>query len=176
MKVARRAMIEKGLLPDFSVEVIAELAGIQTSEGIDDEKIRDLRDVLWASIDNDDTHDIDQLTAAQAMPGDAAKILVAVADVDAIVRSGSAINGHARRNTTSVYTAVEIFPMLPEKLSTDLSSLSFEEDRLAFVVEMLIDRDESLQTSDIYRACVCNHAKLAYNSTAAWLDGIGNAP
>ena len=101
-RIARRAMIEKGLLPDFSDEAIAELAGIQTPAVTDGEKVRDLRNILWASIDNDDTRDIDQLTAAQAMPGDAVKILVAVADVDAIVKNGSAIDDHARRNTTSV--------------------------------------------------------------------------
>jgi exoribonuclease-2 len=175
-RIARRAMIEKGLLPDFSDEAIAELAGIQTPAVIDDEKVRDLRDILWASIDNDDTRDIDQLTAAQAMTGDAVKILVAVADVDAIVRGGSAIDDHARRNTTSVYTAAEIFPMLPEKLSTDLTSLNFNGNRLAIVVEMLVGRDGSLQASDIYRAHVYNRAKLAYNGIAAWLEGIGNAP
>jgi VacB/RNase II family 3'-5' exoribonuclease len=175
MKIARRAMIEKGLLPDFSEEVIAELGGLQ-SAAIDDGSIRDLRDVLWASIDNDDTRDIDQLTAAQAVTGDAVKILVAVADVDSMVRNGSAIDVHARRNTTSVYTAAAMFPMLPEKLSTDLTSLTFSEERPAIVVEMLIGRDGSLQASDIYRARVCNHAKLAYNSTAAWLEGIADAP
>ncbi len=174
--IARRAMIEKGLLPDFSDEAMAELAGMQTPAIIDDERIRDLRDILWSSIDNDDTRDIDQLTAAQAMPGDAVKILVAVADVDAMVRNGSAIDDHARRNTTSIYTAAEIFPMLPEKLSTNLTSLTFNEDRPAIVVDMLIGRDGSLQASDIYRAHVCNHAKLAYNGIAAWLEGIGNAP
>ena len=110
------------------------------------------------------------------MPGDSVKILVAIADVDAIVKNGSAIDDHARRNTTSVYTAAETFPMLPEKLSTNLTSLSFNEDRLAIVVELLIGRDGALLASDIYRAHVCNHAKLAYNSMAAWLEGIGNAP
>jgi exoribonuclease-2 len=103
-------------------------------------------------------------------------ILVAVADVDAIVRSGSAIDEHARRNATSVYTAAEIFPMLPERLSTNLTSLGFNEDRLAMVVEMVIGPDGSLLASDIYRAYVCNRAKLAYNSVAAWLEGVGNAP
>jgi exoribonuclease-2 len=101
-RIARRAMIEKGLLPDFSDEAIAELAGIQTPAVTDGEKVRDLRNILWASIDNDDTRDIDQLTAAQAMSGDSVMILVAVADVDAIVKNGSAIDDHARRNTTSV--------------------------------------------------------------------------
>ena len=139
-------------------------------------QVRDLRDLLWASIDNDDSRDLDQLTVAEAMPGDKVKILVAVADVDSIVKNGSAIDDHARHNTTSVYTAATIFPMLPEKLSTDLTSLNFNEDRLAIVVEMVIGADGSLQDSDIYRARVRNHAKLAYNSVAAWLEGNGIVP
>jgi VacB/RNase II family 3'-5' exoribonuclease len=105
------------------------------------------------------------------MPEDKIKILVAVADVDSVVKNGSAIDGHARHNTTSVYTAATIFSMLPEKLSTDITSLGFNADRLAVVVEMVVGEDGSVETSDIYRACVRNRAKLAYNSVAAWLDG-----
>ena len=142
----------------------------------DPREIRDLTDLLWASIDNDDSRDLDQLTVAEALPGDKVKIRVAVADVDALVKDGSAIDEHARHNTTSVYTAAEIFPMLPEKLSTDLTSLNFDEERLAVVVEMVIGADGSLQDSDIYRARVRNHAKLAYNSVAAWLEGNGAVP
>ncbi len=130
-RIARRAMLERGLLPDFSVEALAELAGIQAPATMDGEQVRDLRDLLWASIDNDDSLDLDQLTVAEAMPGDKVKILVAVADVDSIVKNGSAIDDHARHNTTSVYTAAMIFPMLPEKLSTNLTSLNFNEDRLS---------------------------------------------
>ena len=129
------------------------------------------RQLLWASIDNDDSRDLDQLTVAEAMPGDKVKIFVAVADVDSVVKSGSAIDEHARHNTTSVYTAAVIFSMLPEKLSTDITSLGFHEDRLAIVVEMVVGMDGSVQDSDIYRACVRNQAKLAYDSVAAWLDG-----
>ena len=135
-----------------------------------------MRNLLWASIDNDDSRDLDQLTVAEAMPADKVKILVAIADVDAVVKNGSAIDEHARHNTTSVYTAAEIFPMLPEKISTDLTSLNFNEDRLAIVIEMVIGADGSLQDSDIYRAWVRNHAKLAYNSLAAWLEGNGDIP
>ncbi len=110
------------------------------------------------------------------MPGGKVKIMVAVADVDSLVKEGSAIDDHAHHNTTSVYTAARIFPMLPEKLSTDLTSLNLKEDRLAFVVEMQIDVDGSILNSEIYRARVRNHAKLAYNSVAAWLDGSGTVP
>ena len=138
--------------------------------------MRDLTDLLWASIDNDDSRDLDQLTVAEAMPGDKVKIRVAVADVDALVKDGSAIDEHARHNTTSVYTAAEIFPMLPEALSTDLTSLNFDEERLAVVVEMVVGADGAVGSSDIYRARVRNHAKLAYNSVAAWLEGAGALP
>jgi len=102
------------------------------------------------------------------LPADKVKILVAVADVDFLVKNGSAIDAHARHNTTSIYTAAEIFPMLPERLSTDLTSLNFGQERLSIVVEMVINTDGTLQDSDIYRARVTNHAKLAYNSVAAW--------
>jgi|SRR5271157_151086 len=174
--IAHRAMLERGLLPDFSAEALAQLDTIQTPASTDSELIRDQRDLLWASIDNDDSLDLDQLTVAEAMPGGKVKIMVAVADVDSLVKEGSAIDDHAHHNTTSVYTAARIFPMLPEKLSTDLTSLNLNEDRLAFVVEMKIDVDGSVLNSEIYRARVRNHAKLAYNSVAAWLEGNGTGP
>jgi len=175
-RIAHSAMLQRGLLPDFSSEAIAELASIQAPASVEGEQVRDLRDLLWASIDNDDSRDLDQLTVAEAMPQDKLKILVAVADVDALVNNGSAIDEHACHNTTSVYTAGSMFPMLPEKLSTDLTSLNFNEDRLAIVVEMVIGADGSLGDSDIYRARVRNHAKLAYNSVAAWIEGNGSLP
>ncbi|HSN73944.1 MAG TPA: ribonuclease catalytic domain-containing protein, partial [Anaerolineae bacterium] len=174
--IARRAMLEKGLRPDFSAAALAELDKMQAPRGVNGETVRDLTDLSWASIDNDDSLDLDQLTVAEALPGDQVTIRVAVADVDALVKNGSAIDEHARHNTTSVYTAAEIFPMLPERLSTDLTSLNFDEVRLAVVVEMVIGADGSLQGSDIYRARVRNHAKLAYNSVAAWLEGNGAVP
>jgi VacB/RNase II family 3'-5' exoribonuclease len=180
--IAHRTMLERGLLPDFSTEAFAELGKLQIPTVTEDVPaegslgIRDLRNLLWASIDNDDSRDLDQLTVAEAMPGDKVKILVAVADVDSLVKNGSAIDEHARHNTTSVYTAAETFPMLPERLSTDLTSLNLDEERLSIVVEMVIDADGMLQDSDIYRARVTNHAKLAYNSVAAWLDGSGSLP
>jgi ribonuclease R len=174
--IAQRAMLERGLLPEFSAEALAELDGIQSPATMKGEPVRDARNLLWASIDNDDSRDLDQLTFAETLPGDNVKIFVAVADVDALVKNGSAIDDQARHNTTSVYTAAQIFPMLPEKLSTNFTSLNFNEDRLAVVVEMVISPDGSLQDSDIYRACVRNYAKLAYDSVAAWLEGNGRVP
>jgi len=175
--IARRAMFERGLLPDFSPAALAELEKMQSpAVATNIQSIRDQREFLWASIDNDDSLDLDQLTVAEALPGDTIKVLVAVADVDSLVKDGSAIDEHARHNTTSVYTAAEIFPMLPEKLSTELTSLNLNEDRLAIVIEMVIGADGALLTSDIYQAQVRNHAKLAYNSVAAWLEGDGIEP
>jgi len=175
--IAQRVMLERDLLPDFSAEALTELGEIQASAvATNGESIHELANLLWASIDNDDSRDLDQLTVAEVMPGDKIKILVAIADVDSLVKNGSAIDDHARHNTTSVYTAARIFPMLPEKLSTDLTSLNFNEERLSIVVEMVMGADGSLQDSDIYRAHVRNHAKLAYNSVAAWLEGNGSVP
>jgi len=169
-------MIERGLEPDFSPAVLAETGAITRPADDRDPAIHDLRHLLWASIDNDDSRDLDQLSVAEPAGGDAMKILVAVADVDAVVRKGSAIDGHARTNTTSVYTAADVFPMLPEKLSTDLTSLGEGDERLALVVEMTIGADGVVASGDIYRGRVVNHAKLAYNAVAAWLDATGPAP
>lgn len=119
-KIAHRAMLQRRLLPDFSAETLAELVGIQAPAAINGEQVRDLRGLIWASIDNDDSRDLDQLTVAEAMPGEKVKILVAVADVDALVNNDSAIDEHARHNTTSVYTAARIFSMLPNRRYTDL--------------------------------------------------------
>ena len=176
MGIAHRVMLERGLQPDFSSAALSELDRLQHPALPDGGPFRDMRSLLRCSIDNDDSRDLDQLTQAEALPGGSVKILVAVADVDALVKKGSAIDAHAKTNTTSVYTAAEIFPMLPEKLSTDLTSLNFAQERLSVVVEMVIDPDGVLQASDVYRAQVTNRAKLAYNSVAAWLDGIGSLP
>lgn len=169
-------MLERGLLPDFSAQALAELNRIQSPARWNGEPIRDLTELLWASIDNDDSRDLDQLTVAEAIPGNTLKVRVAVADVDALVKDGSAIDEHARHNTTTVYTPAKIFPMLPEKLSTNLTSLNFNQERLSIVVEMVISADGSHQKSEIYQALVRNHAKLTYHGVAAWLEGRGPVP
>jgi exoribonuclease-2 len=174
--IAERAMLERGLLPDFSAQALAELNRIQSPARRNGEPICDLTELVWASIDNDDSRDLDQLTVAEAMPDNTIKVQVAVADVDALVKDGSAIDEHARHNTTTVYTPAKIFPMLPEKLSTDLTSLNFNQERLSIVVEMVIGADGSLQKSEIYQALVRNHAKLTYHGVAAWLEGRGPVP
>ncbi len=174
--IARRVMVARGLAPEFTSAAMAELDAIRAPTASTDAVTRDLRSLLWCSIDNDDSRDLDQLSVAEAMPEGATKILVAIADVSAVVKQGSALDGHARQNTTSVYTAARIFPMLPEKLSTDLTSLNFAADRLALVIEMVFSPDGALAASEIYPATVRNQAKLAYNSVAAWLDGSASPP
>jgi VacB/RNase II family 3'-5' exoribonuclease len=174
--IAHRVMLERGLLPDFSPESLAELDKILSPASETGDSIRDLRDLLWASIDNDDSRDLDQLTVAAPASNGGVKILVAIADVDALVKTRSALDQHAQHNTTSVYTAAQIFPMFPEKLSTDLTSLNDNTDRLSIVIEMVISPDGSVQGSDIYRALVHNHAKLAYNRVAVWLEGRDSVP
>ncbi len=175
-RIARRAMLERGLLPDFSPQALAELETIQGLAAKAEGPTRDLRHLIWCSIDNDDSRDLDQLTVAELSTEGAVKIFVAIADVDALVKKDSAIDSHARQNTTSVYTEARIFPMLPERLSTDLTSLNFASERYAVVVEMVIAKDGSLRKSDVYGALVNNCAKLTYNGVAAWLEGTGPAP
>jgi VacB/RNase II family 3'-5' exoribonuclease len=174
--IARRVMIARGLEPEFMPDAMVELEAIKGPAVAGDAATRDLRPLLWCSIDNDDSRDLDQLSVAEAMPGGATRILVAIADVSALVRQGSAIDDHARQNTTSVYTAGRIFPMLPEKLSTNLTSLNLASDRLAVVIEMVFAPDATLASSAIYPAMVHNRAKLAYNSVAPWLDGAAPPP
>lgn len=174
-RIAHRAMRERGLEPDFSPAVLAQVAGLQ-APAAGGNGARDLRALPWCSIDNDDSMDLDQLSVARRTDGGAVQVLVAVADVDALVGKGSPVDAHARTNTTSVYTAAEIFPMLPERLSTDLTSLADRQDRPAVVVEITVSAEGSITRSDVYRAVVTNHAKLAYDSVAAWLEGTGPAP
>jgi len=175
-RIARAAMLDRGLLVDFGAPALAELEAIKARAGAAGAAgARDLRALPWASIDNLRSRDLDQLTVAEALPGGAARVLVALADVDALVKKDTALDGHARWNTTSVYTAAEVFPMLPEDLSTGLTSLNCGEDRLAVVVDLRVDAAGNLLGSDLYMARVRNHAKLAYPGVAAWLEG-GAAP
>jgi exoribonuclease-2 len=174
--IARKAMIARGLEPDFPSAVVAELSKI-TSPAINKLSLaKDLRDKLWCSIDNNDSRDLDQLSFAEQLNDNKVRVFVAIADVDTLVAAQSDIDNHASRNTTSVYTVARIFPMLPEKLSTDLTSLSFDADRCAIVVEMVASEDGSVEQSDVYSAIVRNRAKLDYMSVGSWLEGTGKVP
>jgi VacB/RNase II family 3'-5' exoribonuclease len=175
--LARRAMLARGLLPEFSPAALAEASAMSAADASGaPSSVRDLRHLLWASIDNDTSRDLDQLSVAEPMEGGAVKVFVAIADVDALVKKHSAVDRHAEANTTSVYTAAQVFPMLPERLSTDLTSLGEGEERLALVVEMVVSEGGSITASTVYRASVVNRAKLAYNAVAAWLEGKAPEP
>ncbi len=176
LSIARRSMVDHGLQPDFDDAAIRQRDSITQAATSADADLRDLRGLLWASIDNDSSLDLDQLSVAEPAVAGMTRILVAIADVDAIVKSGSPIDSHAHFNTTSVYTAAAIFPMLPEKLSTDLTSLGQDQERLAIVIDMTVAAAGTVAQSSVYRARVLNRAKLAYNSVAAWLQGAGPAP
>ncbi|HEX2676569.1 MAG TPA: RNB domain-containing ribonuclease, partial [Polyangiales bacterium] len=169
-------MSERGLLPEFSPRALAEASALERAPMASGPGIRDLRERLWVSIDNDSSRDLDQLSVAEALPGGATRVYVAVADVDVLVHRGTALDQHAHANTTSVYTAAGNFPMLPERLSTDLTSLNEDQERLALVIELDVAEDGNVTRSEPYRAAVRNHAKLAYNSVAAWLEGHAPAP
>lgn len=184
LNLARDAMRQRGLEPEFSAAAQREAAALVeplAAPGVAPAtELRDLRDLLWCSIDNDDSRDLDQLTVALPEVDGVQRILIAIADVDVLVRAGGAIDAHARANTTSVYTAAGVFPMLPLRLSTDLSSLNEGEDRAALVIEIVIGASPAASpgVSDVpvYRALVRNKAKLAYNGVADWLDGKAPIP
>ena len=175
-RIARRMMSEYGFEVDLPAAAAAQLSAISAAPSEAATQLRDLRELAWCSIDNDDSRDLDQLSVAQPEGDGAVKILVAVADVDATVAADSPIDAHARANTTSVYTAAGTFPMLPERLSTDLTCLAEGQDRLAIVIEMSVAPDGAVDAAEVYRARVRNRAKLAYDSVAAWLDGTAPIP
>jgi len=174
--IAERAMRDRGLDPDLSAAAIAQAEHAPEIPPEDPTELRDMRTALWCSIDNDDSRDLDQLTVAEALPDGRIIVRVAIADVDGHVPQGSPIDDYAALNTTSVYTPAFVFPMLPLRLSTDLTSLNPNEDRHAVVVEMTVGPEGGLDSTDVYRALVRNHAKLAYPSVGAWLVGQGALP
>lgn len=179
-EIARRAMIERGFEPDFSPAVKAEVREIVANHSVDGDSgsgdVRDLRDLLWFSVDNDDTRDMDQLTVAEPLSGGVLRLRVAIADVETLVSRRSAIDERARQNTTSVYTPGRTFPMLPEELSTGLTSLHEGEDRLAVVVDLGIAEDGSVRATEVYPARVRNQARLTYNAVGDWLEEAGPLP
>ena len=107
-RIAHRVMLERGRAPDFAPEAVAQLAAITGPAPAAGLSTRDLRELPWCSIDNDDSLDLDQLTACETLAGGAVKVLVAIADVDALVKKGSAIDAHAWKNTTSVLSLIHI--------------------------------------------------------------------
>jgi VacB/RNase II family 3'-5' exoribonuclease len=173
---ARREMILRGFDPDLAPGTERQLAEIRTRPApVPDGSIRDLRGLLWSSIDNDTSRDLDQVEVAERTEG-GIRVMVGVSDVDADVPAGTPIDQHAGTQTVTVYTAVHNFPMLPEELSTGLTSLNENEDRRAIIIEMLVDPAGSIASSSIYRGILRNKAQLAYNSLGAWLEGRDKPP
>ncbi len=175
--IARIAMIERGLQPEFPPAAMRQAAALGApARAASGAEVRDLRELPWVSIDNDDSRDLDQISAGEALEDGSTRIWVAIADVDALVGADTPIDAHARHNTTSVYTPARVFPMLPERLSTDLTSLNERQERLALVADLTVAADGRVGHSDLYRALVRNQAKLAYPSVAAWLKGEAGPP
>jgi len=176
--VARQVMLAHGFEPDFPPETRQQLADISAHppQLAPSDKVRDLRGLLWSSIDNDTSKDLDQIEVAVRLPNDGVKVMIGIADVDAFVGKDSPIDQHAERETTSVYTGLTIFPMLPIELSTSASSLLENSDRPAVVTEFMVNASGALTSSDVYRAIVRNKAQLAYNAVGAWLEGTAAAP
>jgi len=175
---AKEIMLQYGFEPDFPPQVPEQLADLkahppQIDAGGD---IRDLRNLLWSSIDNDTSRDLDQIEVAERASNGDAKIMIGIADVDAFVPKQTPIDRHAARETTTVYAGVRNFPMLPEELSTGASSLLENQDRLSVVIEFVVDSFGVVKSSSIYRAIVRNKAQLQYNSVGAWLEGKSDAP
>jgi exoribonuclease-2 len=174
---AHASMIEHGFQPDFPAGTDKELAAIQAHpEAPAAPGAQDLRNLLWSSIDNDTSKDLDQIEWAEQLPDGRIRVLVGVADVDARVLKGTIIDTHAQSETTSVYTGVQVFPMLPSQLSEGITSLNENEDRVAVVIEYAVDAAGTASDGKSYRALVKNRAQLAYNSVGAWLEGRGPAP
>lgn len=176
-RIARDVMRARGFNPQFSTEVQAQVSQISQRVPVEiDHQIRDLRNLPWSSIDNDDSRDLDQVEVADQISPSETKVLVGIADVDAFVHKNSAIDRHAAREATTVYAGIEMFPMLPEKLSTGLSSLLPGADKLCVVIEFTAGDDGEIKSSSVYRALVRNQAQLAYSSVGAWLQGTGAVP
>jgi VacB/RNase II family 3'-5' exoribonuclease len=177
---AHASMLEHGFQPDFPAGTDKQLAEIKAQPPLPSngalKDLKDLRGLLWSSIDNDTSRDLDQIEWAEQLPDGRIRVLVGVADVDEHVRKGTTIDAHAQSETTSVYTGVKVFPMLPADLSEGITSLNENEDRLAMVLEICVDTQGTASDGKVYRALVRNRAQLAYNSVGAWLVGSGPAP
>ena len=174
---AEAAMRELGFEPEFSAAVIREVRSLDDpAEESQPRDVQDMRALLWSSIDNRESKDLDQIEVAERLTDDAIRVRIGVADVDVLVPIGSAADEHAETNTTSVYTGVVTFPMLPERLSTNLTSLNEGEDRLAMIVQFDVGVNGEISNGAISRALVHNHAKLTYDAVGQWLENKAPAP
>jgi VacB/RNase II family 3'-5' exoribonuclease len=176
--MARQVMLAQGFEPDFPPATRQQLADISAHPPslAPSDKVRDLRGLLWSSIDNDSSRDLDQIEVAERLPNGGVKVMVGIADVDAFVAHGTPIDQHAAKETTTVYTGIINFSMLPEELSTGASSLLESVDRPCMVIEFVVDAGGSISSSDVYRATVRNKAQLTYGAVGTWLEGTATAP
>jgi exoribonuclease-2 len=176
--MATQAMLENGFNPEFPPQVQQQLGELKAHppQFASGANIRDLRNLLWSSIDNDTSRDLDQIEVAERLPNGETKVLVGIADVDTFVPKSCAIDAHAGKETTTVYTGVKNFPMLPEQLSTDTSSLLEAGDKLSIVIEFVVGIEGVVHSGSIYQAIVRNKAQLTYNAVGAWLENKSGAP
>jgi exoribonuclease-2 len=172
LAAARHEMIERGFEPDLPAPALQQAQALQPAH---EAGLEDLSGLLWSSIDNDESRDLDQIEWAEHVSG-GIRVLVAIADVDELVGRGTPIDAHASHETTTVYTGIHTFPMLPERLSTDLTSLNENQDRAAVVIEMVVDANGDIASSRVFRANVRNRAQLTYSGVGPWLDGSTPAP
>jgi VacB/RNase II family 3'-5' exoribonuclease len=174
---AKEIMQQYGFEPDFLAPVATQLANLGQQPQVSPSRdVRDMRNLLWSSIDNDTSRDLDQIEVVESAPIGNVKVMVGIADVDTFVPKATPIDQHAARETTTVYTGIRNFPMLPEQLSNGVTSLLENQDRLSVVIEFVVDADGNLKSSDVYRALVQNKAQLQYNSVGAWLEGTAAPP
>lgn len=174
---AKEIMRQYGFEPDFPAPVSTQLANLgQLPQASPSRDVRDMRNLLWSSIDNDTSRDLDQIEVVERVSNGDVKVLVGIADVDACVPKLTPIDQHAARETTTVYTGIRNFPMLPEQLSTGVTSLLENQDRLSIVIEFVLGSDGNIKSSEVYRALVRNKAQLQYNSVGVWLEGSAGPP
>ncbi|HKV79156.1 MAG TPA: RNB domain-containing ribonuclease [Candidatus Sulfotelmatobacter sp.] len=173
---AKEIMQQYGFEPDFPTSVSTQLANLGQQPQVSPRDVRDMRNLLWSSIDNDTSRDLDQIEVVERASNGDVKVMVGIADVDAFVAKMTPIDQHAARETTTVYTGIRNFPMLPQQLSTGVTSLLENQDRLSIVIEFVVDTGGNLKSSDVYRALVRNKAQLQYNSVGTWLEGTAAPP
>jgi exoribonuclease-2 len=176
--IARQVMIQHGFEPDFPPPVQQQLSTLKTHAPAiaPNGQVRDLRNLLWSSIDNDTSKDLDQIEVAQQLPTGDVKIVVGIADVDAFVLRDTPIDSHAAKETTTVYTGVRNFSMLPEVLSTGITSLLENQDAFSIIIEFVVSPDGHVLSGDLYRAIVRNKAQLTYNALGGWFEGTAAPP
>ncbi|HUJ76335.1 MAG TPA: RNB domain-containing ribonuclease, partial [bacterium] len=130
----------------------------------------DLTGTLLVTIDPVDARDFDDAVGWEPLPNGHEKLWVAIADVAAYVRPGSALDAEAYQKGTSVYFPSRVLPMLPEELSNHLCSLKPREPRPALVVELELDRAARPVQTRFHQALIRSSARLNYAQVQAFLE------